>query len=121
GVRDGDGGSATGSTTVTVNNVAPTASLGNNGPVDEGLPATISFSGQSDPSSADTAAGFHYAYSCTNASLGSATYAGSGAGASTSCTFADNGTYTDRAGMIEKDDGVSEYTTSVVVTKVAPR
>src|SRR5215212_3676183 len=37
-------------TTVTVNNVAPTATLSNDGPINEGGSATVSFSGQSDPS-----------------------------------------------------------------------
>src|SRR5207249_1665574 len=58
--------------------VASTADLGNNGPVDEGSPATVSFSNQFDPSTGDTAAGFHYAYSCSNGDLSAATYAGSG-------------------------------------------
>src|SRR5439155_468692 len=66
---DKDGASGSDSKTISATNVAPTATLGNNGPVNEATPATISFSGQFDPSSADTTAGFHYAYSCTNGSL----------------------------------------------------
>src|SRR5206468_1412008 len=107
-------------TTVTINNVAPTATLSNNGPVNEASPVTVSFSSQLDPSAADTSAGFHYAYSCTNVSLAAATYAGSGASASTSCTFADNGSFTVRARIIDKDGGFSEYTTAVTVNNVAP-
>ena len=45
------------------------------------------FSGQSDPSSADTTAGFHYAYACDNGSLATATYLGSGTAATQDCTF----------------------------------
>jgi hypothetical protein len=102
-------------------NVKPTASLGNNGPVEEGSPATISFSGQSDPSSDDTAAGFHYAYSCTNGSLATATYANSAdTTGSTSCTYYDNGVYTVKARIIDKDDGYSEYTTDVTVNNADP-
>src|SRR5207248_3238643 len=63
-VTDKDNGSDTKTFKVTVANVPPTATLGNNGPVDEGSPAAISFSAQHDPSSADTSAGFHYAYAC---------------------------------------------------------
>src|SRR5207247_7832788 len=96
-VTDKDGDSGDASFDVTVANIPPTATLGNDGPVDEGLPATISFSGQHDPSGADTSAGFHYAYSCSNGSLSSATYAGSGTAASKQCTFADNGVDTVRA------------------------
>ena len=77
-VIDKDGGSTEYTTTVTVNNVAPTATLSNNGPVNEGSPATVTFSSQFDPSSADTTAGFHYAYDCDGGSLAAATYAGSG-------------------------------------------
>ena len=39
---------------VTVNNVAPIASLGNDGPKDEGSIVTVSFSGQYDPGTSDT-------------------------------------------------------------------
>src|SRR5437879_9966550 len=113
-VTDKDGGSDTKSFKVAVANIPPTADLGNNGPVDEGSPVTVSFSNQLDPSSADTSAGFHYAYSCTNGSLAGATYAGSGASASTNCAFADNGTSTVRARIIDKDGGFTEYTTDVV-------
>src|SRR5207245_11673635 len=105
-------------TTVTINNVAPTATLSNNGPVNEASPVTVSFSSQLDPSAADTSAGFHYAYSCTNVSLTAATYAASGAGASTSCTFTDDGSFTVRARIIDKDGGFSEYTTTVSVSNL---
>ena len=105
---------------VHVNNVDPTADLGNDGPINEGGSATVSFSSQFDPSPADTTAGFHYAFSCTNASLAGATYAGSSTVASTSCTFNDSGTFTVRARIIDKDNGFTEYTTNVTVNNVAP-
>src|SRR6185295_5160601 len=49
---------------VHVNNVAPSGTLGNNGPISEGGSATVSFSGVSDPSAADNST-LHYAFSCT--------------------------------------------------------
>src|SRR5207249_1354435 len=104
-VLDKDGGFSEYTATVTIDNVVPTATLSNNGPVAEGSPATISFSGQLDPSNADTAAGFRYAYACDNGSLAAATYAGSGTADSTTCTFADNGSYTVRARIVDKDGG----------------
>src|SRR5205085_10041709 len=70
--------------------VAPTATLSNDGPIFEGSSPTISFSNQSDPSSADTSAGFHYAFDCHGGSLAGATYGGSGPSDSTSCSFPDN-------------------------------
>ena len=104
---------------VTVDNVAPTATLANNGPVNEGSPATVSFSNQFDPSSTDTAAGFHYAFSCTNGVLPT-TYAAASSSSSTTCTFADNGSYTVSGRIFDKDDGYTTYTTTVVVNNVAP-
>src|SRR5439155_26838 len=120
-ILDKDGGYTDYSTVVTVLNVAPTATLSNNGPVNEASPATISFSAQFDQSSADAAAGFHYAYSCSNASPAGVTYAGSGAIASTSCAYAEGpSTHTVRPGIIDKDGGYTEYSTVVAVNNVAP-
>jgi hypothetical protein len=120
--NDGNGGTATTTFSLTVNNVAPTATLANSGPVNEGSSATVSFSGQSDPSSADTSAGFHYAFACDNGSLAGATYAGSGTSASTSCgPFPDGpASQTVRARIIDKDGGFTEYQTTIVVNNVAP-
>ena len=102
-------------------NVAPTATLGNDGPVDEGSPATVSFSGQFDPSSTDTSAGFHYAFDCDNGDLSGATYASSGKDASTTCTFPDGpATKTVKARIIDKDGGATESTTIVTVRNVKP-
>ncbi len=119
-IQDKDGGVTEYSGSVTINNVAPTATFGNNGPVNEGSPATVSFSNQQDPSSADTNTGFHYAFSCTNGDLSGSTYADSSTDASTSCTFYDNGTYTVKGRIIDKDGGFTEYTTAVVVNNVVP-
>lgn len=106
---------------VVVSNVAPTATLSNGGPVNEGSPVTISFSNQFDPSTADTSAGFHYAYACDGSSLAAATYAGSSTSATASCTFPDGpATPTVRARIIDKDGGYTEYTTTVTVNNVAP-
>src|SRR5204863_46338 len=59
-------------------------------------------------------------YSCTNGDLSGATYAGSGSNDSTTCSFADNGTFPVKARIIDKDGGFSEYTTNVIVNNVAP-
>ncbi len=120
-VRDKDGGETVYSATTAITNVAPTATLGNNGPMNEGSPVTISFSGQSDPSTADTTAGFHYAFSCSNGDLSGSTYAGSGTVSSTMCTFPDDGSFTVKGRIIDKDDGFTEYTTVVTVSNVAPQ
>ncbi len=51
---------------ITVNNVAPTATVSNNGPVLVGANVTISFAGQTDPSPTDTTAGFKYSFDFDN-------------------------------------------------------
>src|SRR5438105_6412208 len=66
------------------------------------------------------AAGFHYVFSCFGSSLATATYATSGTSSSTTCAYPDNGSYTVRARIIDKDGGYTEYTTVVTVTNVAP-
>ena len=119
--HDADG--ATGSITfgLVVNNLAPVATLGNNGPVPEGSPVTISFTGMADASLQDVAAGFHYAYACDNGSLAGATYANSSTSSSTTCTFSEPPVLHDvRARIIDKDNGYSEYTTSVIVSNANP-
>src|SRR5207249_2009269 len=90
-VTDKDLGYGEATFDVTVANVPPTATLGNGGAVDEGSPATISFSAQHDPSGADTAAGFHDSVDChgggTNPAL---SYASPGTSAPPNCPFADH-------------------------------
>jgi hypothetical protein len=107
---------------VIVNNVAPTATLGNSGPVGEGTAATISFSSPSDPSGADTSAGFKYSFSCSNnAAALAATYAAAtNTTGSTPCTFGDNGLFTVVARILDKNDGYTDHTTEVTVNNVAP-
>ena len=120
-IRDKDGGETEYTATVSITNVAPTATLSNNGPADEGSPATVSFADQADASGADEAAAFHYAYDCDGGSFPtSPTYAGASSDASHQCTFADDGTYTVSAAIIDKDDGFTVYETDVVVRNVAP-
>src|SRR5205807_577538 len=87
-IRDKDGGVSSYSADVTVNNVAPTATFTNNGPVDEGSNINLSLDSPSDPSSADTTAGFEYRFrfpTRPSSDLWSST-------ASASCSTNDNGT-----------------------------
>ncbi|MGA2060932.1 MAG: PKD domain-containing protein, partial [Thermoguttaceae bacterium] len=85
----------------------------------EGSPATVSFSGASDPSNTDTAAGFHYSFA-TSASALAGDYASAGAADAAQFTFDDNGTYTVYGRIIDKDGGYTDYQTVVVVNEVAP-
>ncbi len=100
-------------------NVPPTADISNSGPIDEGGSATVSLTNPFDPSSDDTSAGFHYAFSCDGSAL-PITYAAADTSNSTNCTFNDNGTYSVTGRIFDKDDGYTEYTTTVHVHDVSP-
>ncbi|MGD9635353.1 MAG: beta strand repeat-containing protein [Pirellulales bacterium] len=126
-LKDDDGGVDTKTFQVSVGNIAPTADLSNNGPVNEGSPATVSFSNQFDPSVADTLAGFRYAYDFNNDGtfdVGNGTYAGSVTDSSQQvpATFlADGpGTRIVKARIIDQDGGYTDYTTTITINNVAP-
>jgi hypothetical protein len=118
-IFDKDDGFTEYTTTVHVRNAAPTADISNSGPIDEGGSATVSLTNPVDPSSDDTTAGFHYAFSCDGSALPD-TYAAAGTSSSTSCSFVDSGAYPVTGRIFDKDDGYSEYTTTVQVGNVAP-
>src|SRR5207237_2724618 len=63
-VTDKDGASDTKSFNVDVHNVAPTATFNAPSDVDEGDSIALSLTSPSDPSGADTSAGFDYAFDC---------------------------------------------------------
>ena len=78
-------------------------------------PVIVGFGNQSDPSHADTVAGFHYAFDCNGYALTSATYANSAAGATKSCSYPKAGFYSVRARIIDKNNGYTESTVAVIV------
>jgi PKD domain len=126
-VSDGNGGSDTRTFEVLVSNVAPMATLANDGPVEEGSAATVQFVGQNDPSGADTAAGFRYAYDFDNDGtfdVGDGTYAGSVTSDSQlvpASFFAQGpGLHEVSARIIDKDDGHRDVNTQIPVTNAAP-
>jgi PKD repeat protein len=116
-IKDKDGGSSVYTTTVAVDNVAPTATFGNNSPKNEGSAVTLSFSNQSDPSSADTTSGFLYSYDFNNDGTWDLVDSTS---ASANHAFADNGSFVVRGRIKDKDGGASVYNTTVQVNNVAP-
>jgi PKD repeat protein len=103
-----------------VTNVSPTADLDNDGPIDEGSSASISFSNEFDPSTADTTAGFHYSFDCSGVDDLAGTYADAGTATSTTCTFTDNGSFMVHGRIFDKDNGYTQYSTLVTVSNVAP-
>jgi hypothetical protein len=109
-VRVSDGQAATTDrATVTVANVAPTAALAAPATALAGFPFMLSASGASDPSAADTTAGFTYAFDC------GAGYGAFGTASGASCATSDVGTRSVGVKVADEDGGVSEYRASVVV------
>ncbi|HEX3255750.1 MAG TPA: Ig-like domain-containing protein [Gaiellaceae bacterium] len=115
-IIDKDGGRRADATTVQVKNVAPTATFSNDGPVNEGSSFHLTFSSPSDPSTADTTAGFQYAFDCGDGSG----YGAFGSSNSATCPTSDNGTRSVKGRVRDKDGGVTEYTASVTVRNVDP-
>jgi hypothetical protein len=108
-VTDDVGNTSTDSVTVTVRNVAPVATFGAPASSFAGFPFTLSLTGASDPSSADTAAGFTYAFDCGSG------YGAFGSAATASCPTTDVGTRAVGGKVRDKDGDVSEYRGSVAV------
>jgi hypothetical protein len=110
---DGVGGTSSANFTINVTSVAPIATISHNGPVSYGESFTVSLTNPSDPSAADTSAGFRYAFSLTGDFTG-VTYATQTSVASQ--TFTRNaGTYTVYARIIDKDNHFTQYSTTVTV------
>jgi uncharacterized protein len=111
-VRVSDGESATtAQATVSVTNVAPMATFEAPASAPAGFPFTLALTNPSDPSLADTAAGFTYAFDCGDGS-GFGAFSSS---ASRSCPTSATGTLTVRGKIRDEDGGVREYTASVAV------
>ena len=119
-IIDKDGGFTEYTTTVTVNNVAPTATLANNGPVNEGSPATSASAARS------TRARPTRRPASTTPST--ATAAAWPARPTPARHLADDDLHVPRrpadevvsGAIIDKDGGLTQYTTTVHVNNVAP-
>ena len=107
--NDGNGGVTSATFSLTVNNVAPTATFNFPASVNEGSLITLTLTAPFDPSSVDTAAGFTYQYDF-----------GSGYGTGNTFTPTDNGVVSVKGKITDKDGGFTEYTGSVTVLNVAP-
>jgi len=112
-VRVSDGTSTAGDdATVNVTNVAPEATFSAPATAPAGFALTLSLSSPHDPSAADTAAGFTYAFDCGSG------YGAFAAAATASCTPTAAGALSVGGKIRDKDGGVTEYrgTVDVVVT-----
>lgn len=120
-VSDGTNPAVERTLTITEFNAVPTGSVSATpSSVTEGSAVTVSVAGATDPSATD-AASLKYSFACDGLTGSLATtYVAAGTGNSTSCTLPDNGTYTFRARVIDKDGGYSDYSGSASATNVDP-
>jgi PKD domain len=110
GVRVSDGSATTvDEATVNVTNVEPTATFSAPPEARAGFPFTLSLTSPSDPSAADRAAGFQYAFDCGDG------YGTLGTSSTATCTPTDTGPLSVGGKIRDKDGGVSEYRATVVV------
>jgi len=109
-VTDNAGATATDTATINVTNVAPTATFNAPATASAGFPFALSLTSPHDPSAADTAAGFTYAFDCGSG------YGAFGSASTASCPTSDVGTPSVGAKIRDKNDGVTEYRATVAVT-----
>ena len=110
-VTDSQGGIGTATVMVTVNNVAPTATASNNGPVNEGSPVTIT-ADQTDPGTET----FEYRFDCEN----DGSFTTWQTENTNTCTFGDNGSYIVVVQVRDDSGDIGSASTTVTVTNVAP-
>jgi hypothetical protein len=103
--------------TVTVNNVAPTATPSFDTSVPEGTSFNLSLINPSDPSTADVAAGFEYAFDCGDG----AGYSSFNSTNSRSCSTSNVGSPNVGAKIRDKDGDETLYTGTVSVTDISPQ
>jgi hypothetical protein len=110
-VTDDAGQTGTDTATVAIANVEPAATFNTPASSFAGFPFTISLTSPQDPSTADTTAGFTYAFDCGDGSG----YGAFGASSSRSCPTSDIGTRAVGGKIRDQDGGVTEYTGTVQV------
>ncbi|MGF1580087.1 MAG: Ig-like domain-containing protein [Gemmataceae bacterium] len=116
-VTDSLGRSSSDSLTVNVSNVAPTAKLTDDNPIQPGDIVTIFFQNSTDPSSIDFAAGLKYSYDLDNDGVFEVS---NSTNESITTTFDTEGSFTVRGKVSDKDGGSREYTTVIDVTDQLP-
>src|SRR5207248_394808 len=115
-IRDKDGSFTDYTTTVAVTDVAPTAALSNNGPVNEASPVTVAFANPFDPSAADTTTGFPYTSLFRSAGTGDVTGTATASAAIPAAHPANGpGSQTVRIRIQDKDGGFTDYTTTISI------
>jgi predicted extracellular nuclease len=108
-VTDAGGNSTDASATVTIGNVAPAGVFSAPAAAPAGFSFTLSLSGVTDPSTADTQSGFSYAFDCGSG------YGAFGAASTASCPTTLPETRSVGAKVRDKDGGTREYRGTVQV------
>ena len=103
-------------TEVLIQNVSPSATFHGDGPVSEGASFSLTLTDPTDPSDADIAAGFTYAFNCGDNNG----YSDFGTANRATCPTTDNGTRLVAGKIRDKDGDVNEYTAEVLVENVPP-
>ena len=104
-----------------VNNVAPTATFGNGGSVNEGSSGSVSFTDQADASPVDLAAGFTYSYDFGNDGTFEINDSATPSATVPASYLADGpGSRTVRGRITDKDGDFTDYTTTITILNVAP-
>src|SRR5262249_17503150 len=102
---------------LTLSNAAPSALIMSPAAAVYGNAFVIALFSATDPSDADTAAGFHYAFGLDPADFAAVSY-GSGSSAAGFHFFSlPAGDYTVYARIIDKDNGYRQYQAAVTVSK----
>jgi hypothetical protein len=112
-IKDKDGGVGERTKTVTIENVAPTATFGAPASVDDGTNFALSLADPQDPSPVDRQS-LRYAFDCGSGY-------GTPSGTNTTSCSSVGGTRTVKGKVIDKDGGETEYTREVTVNNIAPR
>ncbi len=115
-VEDDDTGSTQQAVAIAVGNVAPQAAFTDDGPVDEGTSFQLALTDPSDPSDADTTAGFEHRFDCDD-SNGFTAWSLSN---TVTCATDDNGVRNVVGQIRDKDGGKTGYSGTVSVSNVAP-
>ena len=120
-VRADDGSvSGVASTSVSVTNVAPTATFSAGGAVEPGSVGTVSFSNATDASLADRNAGFTYSYDFNNDGTFEITSSRTSSATVPASYLANPGSHTLRGRITDKNGGSRIYTTTLSVVAIPP-
>jgi predicted extracellular nuclease len=111
-VTDNGGLTTVASATVTINNIAPTATFSAPAPVDEGSDFSLSLTNPADVPADLTS--LQYAFDCGSG------YGAFNASNTASCPTFDNGMQNVGGKIMDKDGGVTEYTATVTINNIAP-